>query len=317
MAAPLLRKMSVLAASIEATPGAAESLDATDGVFNVFNAEIQPDIEYDPREGQGDSISPIVGAMGARAGTATFEFDLQGGATAPDWAATFLPACGLGNTNGTFALDRRPPEAAGSKSKTITIGMYRAGLYKQLHGAMGNAVFIFRPGQVGRIRFTFRGIWTTPSNVALIAPNYPAPGSTLRVASGAVTIGSFAPKFSELTIDMGNEIVLRPDPATLSGYHSAVITGRRISGQLDHESTLSGSHTSSVWDVWADMLARTTRALSIALGSTGNQFTLTAPALQITNVQEGERNGIQIENTSFELVRSLDAGEDEMQIVIA
>lgn len=91
----LLRRKRVLAAAIESTVGTAESLDAGDGAFNVYNALINPNITMIQRESQGgfNYLSPIPAGY---SGAATFRTYLEwdGTATEPAWADTFFPACG-------------------------------------------------------------------------------------------------------------------------------------------------------------------------------------------------------------------------------
>jgi len=314
---PLLTRRRVMAAKIEDTPGTAEALSASEAAFNVFEPQTQPNVEFNERDGQG-ATSPLAGVPGARGGQATFAVEVVGsgsvGAPVPAWASTFLPACGLYDDSDIFKLDSRPPEAAGSNAKTLTIGVYEDGLLKVLRGCMGNAVMRFTAGRPARIEFTFTGLWVQPSDVALLAPNYP---STLprRFASSALTIGSWTPKVAEVTVDLGNEVVLREDATDLTGYHSAVIVNRRVTGTLNPESTLIASA-----DPHADWLNPTERALLLRLGvgsADGNLIQLDAPKFQLTNVQGGDRGGVGIHELSFQLNRSADAGEDELTVTFS
>jgi hypothetical protein len=72
---PLLRKKAVFAAAIETTAGTAETLDATDGVFNAYNFDIQLGQTVEEREGQG-AFNRLQGVPGAAMGTATMTTDL-------------------------------------------------------------------------------------------------------------------------------------------------------------------------------------------------------------------------------------------------
>ena len=62
----MLTRKQVLAAKIETTPGTAEALTAAEAAFDVFSADIQPDIEYQNRQGSA-VFSPLPGDLGARA----------------------------------------------------------------------------------------------------------------------------------------------------------------------------------------------------------------------------------------------------------
>lgn len=310
MSTPILRRRRVLAAKIEATPGVAESLTGSDGVFNVFDSNVNPTIEMIQRDGQG-VFSPLPGVLGARGGTASFSIHAIGGDPLPAWATTFLPACGLVATSDVYAPVSAPPGTAAGV-KTITIGSYQDGMFKRLRGCMGTALFTFIAGQPVAVAFTFTGLWDTPSDVALIAPNYP---NILppRFADAGLTIGGslWSPKISQMTLDLGNTVILREDPSDITGYCTALITNRRINGTLDPESSLVATN-----DTYGDWLDSSESALSLSFGEAGNRIAVAAPKWQIVNPQEGNRNDVQIDTIEYQLNRDADAGDDELEITL-
>ena len=313
MAGPRLKRRRVLAAKIETEVGTAEELAVGDGAFNIFDTMPQVDTEFFEREGQG-GFSPLPGTLGAYGATLEFETELHGsgndGAPTPAWALAFLPACGFVVSSGTtYVPQSMAPGAAGSSTKTLTIGVYEDGVFKVLKGCMGNAVFTFVSGQVVRVRWTFTGVWVAPTDVALIAPDYPSV-APLRFASATMTLGGWTPKLQELTIDLGNEVVLREDAAQASGYISAVITSRRINGTMNPEAELVADN-----DTYGDWLALTEDLMTINLGSAGgNTINILAPKFQVTNPQEGDRDNIQTDDLEWQANRDTDAGDDEMTI---
>ena len=304
---PLLRRKRVLAAKIETTVGEALATAAGDAAFNVFEAGAQPNIDYAEREGQS-AFSPLPGALGAYGGTITFQVELTGGAATPAWAETFLPACGWKETASVFAP---LSEAPGTNVKTLTIRMYEDGVVKGIRGAMGTAVLRFVAGERVMIEFTFTGLWIAPSDVAILAPTYPTTAPIRFVSSGLLIggTGGWSPPLQELTIDLGNEVILREDSTDSTGYASALITGRRITGTMNPEASLIATE-----DVYGKWLLRTEQALAIDLGSTNNSADISAPKLQFTNLQEGDRNANQIDDIEFQLNRSASAGDDELEI---
>lgn len=304
----LLRRKRVMAAKIEATPGTAENLSGADGVFNVFDWTIQPTAEMIQREGQG-AFGRLPSVAGARSGTAVFSIHAIGGASLPAWATTFLPACGLVATGEIFTPRT---EAPGTNVKTLTIAGYQDGQLKMIRGAAGNVVFTFTSGQPILMTFTFTGLWVAPSDVAIIAPNYP---NILppRFANANLTIGgsSWSPKISQMTLDIGNQVILREDPSDITGYCNALITDRVPTGTIDPESSLVATN-----DVYGDWLDSSESALSLSCGQAGNRIAFDAPKWQITNPQEGNRNDVQIDTIEFQLNRDADAGDDELEITI-
>src|SRR4051812_1535508 len=102
----ITKRQRVLAAKIETTQGTAVSLAGADGAFNVYDVTIDADIPMTERKGQG-SMSKLASVPGTRAGSLKFKLDVYGSGsanTSPTWATTFLPACGMVETAGTWAL---------------------------------------------------------------------------------------------------------------------------------------------------------------------------------------------------------------------
>ena len=310
--APLLTRRRVLAAAAETTPGSAETLDAADAAMNVFDIEIQPNIEWAERPGQS-ALSPLAGITQARAGQVSFKTEVHGsgnaGAPVPTWASVLLPACGWGQATSVFSPDSRPPGAASSTLATVTIGVYENGVYKVLRGCMGTFRIVLTSGGRVMIEWTFTGIWDTPSDVGLLTPTYPTV-TPLKFQGATFTIGSWSPKVSEAALESGGEVYLRPNAGDAAAYDSAVIVARRPVGSFNPEANLVADE-----DVYGEWLAGTSRALQIILGSgsaDGNTVQIDAPAVQYTNVQELDRDGVQADDIGFQCNRSAAAGDDEM-----
>lgn len=313
----MLTRRRILGVKVETTPGTAVSLSADDAALIVYDAEMQPTAEFQERQGPG--FSPIPGVVGARGGTCTFKTDLYGSgvaATVPLWASRLLPACGFrlvepSGLSPYFTPDSRPPEASGSGTHTVTLGLWQDGVYKRLAGCQGTFKITCPAGQLAQVEWTFTGVWVAPSDAALPAPTYPSV-SPLRFASAALALGgsAWSPRVSELGLDVGMEVKLREDANEASGYCFATIVNRRIVGSLDPESTLVAEN-----DPHADWLASTEQTLEFTLGSAaGNRIVIAAPCLQWTNVQGADRDGIRTDALEFQLNRNADAGDDELTL---
>jgi hypothetical protein len=311
----LLRRKMVLAAAVETTtgPGTAETLEAADAAMNVYNLEMQPTVDFTERPGQGGTLSPMEGRLGAYSGQASFQVELAGSGNdvspVPLWASALLTACGFYDNSDTYQLASSFPAASGDVPRTVTLGAYVDGLYKQLHGCMGNAVFTFRPGEVVLVDFTFTGIWSEPTDVALLAPTYPTVKPP-RFASGTCTLAASTIYPSEITTDLGNDVQLRPDATKASGLAHAYIANRRITGSMDLEAALVA--TRNDWSNWTSLAEQ---ALNIVVGSAGgNDITVNAPKIHFTDVQSADRNGLEVNEIAFQANRSADAGDDELTI---
>jgi len=294
---PLLTRRRVLAVKEETTPGSAETLTATQAQFNAFETEINPNIEFIERLGQS-SLSPLRGDTAGRAGQVSFKMELSSDAN----LAVLLTACAMQLSGGAYIPN------SGSTT-TVTIGVYEDGVFKRLRGCMGTYVITLETGKPGMVEFTFTGIWDAPSDVAMLAPTYPSV-SAPRFADGTVLIGAWTPKMSRVTIDCGNEVVLREDASDASGYYAAHVTGRRIAGTLDPEATLVADS-----DMYAALIGNTEQAMSISIGTSGGvTIDISVPKFQVTGLSEGDRNGLQIDEIAFQANRSSSAGDDELSI---
>ena len=305
MAGPLLTRRRVLAAKIETTPGTAIALAAADAAFNVFDAKIAPKYEKSRRMQQGGFANLPSGKNLGDMAEVSFYLEPTGGSATPGWAAAFLPACGLGYDSDSYNLDQLPPEAATSTLETLTIGLYQDGVYKQIHGAMGNVKFTFEAGKIVKAEFIFTGIYTTPTDVAILAPTYPT-GSPLRFISSALSLGGWAPKINQFTLDLGNKVFLRPDSTTASGYSSAVITDREIKGTFDPESTLVATKA-----IHGLVDASTEMALSLVCAAGDDDATFTAGGLEILNAQDGDRDGLLTDALEFAI------NDDDLKILFS
>lgn len=284
---PLLKRVRTLAAKVEATVGTAEALTGSEGAFNAYNVMIQPTITFEQREAQGQ-FGTLSAVPGARGGTATFRTDLgYDGTTVPSWATVLFPACGYVNNAGTFTPRS---EAPGTNVKTLTIGCYLNGKFKSIAGAMGTFNLVFPTGRMAYIDWTFTGVWQAPTDTAIIAPTYPT-HPTLRAANMTTTYNSVSFCSEQITFDSGNLITLI-QCQTGNGFRNALVYDRAPRFTSNPESVLVATQ-----DRYESLLSSTEAALSLAIGSA---ITISAPAAQIVNAQEGDREGVVIDELEWQ-----------------
>jgi hypothetical protein len=304
----LLYRKSVVAAKIETTSGTVESLAGADAAFNVFNCTIQPTIPMEMRPRQG-SFNHLPASPGPREGTITFTTELYGDGAGgvPGWASTFLPACGWVNSTGVFTPRS---EAPGANVKTLTIAKYENGIRKLLRGAAGSFEIVLAPGNRVLFNWTFRGAWQTVTDETLLTPTYPT-RKPMR-STGTYTLASNSFCFSSMTLSSGNNVIMRPcfNPADGSGFFTGMITDRLPTGTFDPEAKLVG--TDNRYARWLD---GTEQALTIALADAEDTITFAAPRAQITNLQEGDREGLLIDTKTFQM--NGNTGDDEFSITFA
>ena len=291
---PLLLRKRLLAASAEGTPGTAETVDATDAAFNVFNCRMNPEIDVEQRELQG-GFGMLPADTKPRRGRCQFATNIYGGAAEPVWAALFLPAVGLGYTDPAYVLDDLPPEAASTTQQTITLASYEDGRRKCLYGAMGNMKLTLPAGKLAMAEFDFLGIWQGVTDAAMPDPTYPTT-APMRVVSSALTVGARTPIVGTVTLDLGNELYLLESVSGALGYASTVVANRLVTGTMDPASALVASMP---W--YDDIQSGAEASLSVVITDGTYTCTITATELQSTNVQDADRNKVQVDALDFQL----------------
>lgn len=286
---PFLKRKRVLAAKIETTVGTAESLSASDAAFNIYDAMIQVSTEMEDRQGQG-GFGYYSSVPAGRQGIATFRTYLEwdGTATEPSWADTFFPACGWVKSGQVYTPRS---EAPGTNVKTLTIALYESeptgsnATRKMLSGCMGRFTVNLPTGRLGFIDWEFLGVWQPVASVSMLSPTYPT-AKGLRYAGGLAEWNDVNMCVESATIDSGNNVIMRECPTTQAGFISAFITDRRPIVTLNPEAV-----TVATQDRWAAWLAESEHALELDVaGPTTSVLSFDAPAAQILNNQEGDRN---------------------------
>jgi len=303
----LLKRRRVLAASIEGTSGTAETLDATDATFNAYDIGLSLDIEMEEREGQAFGGLPAM--PGGHKAKMTFKIDAawDGTATEPDWAEIFLPCCGWVKSSQTYTPRT---EAPGSNVKTATIEQYTNGIKTQIYGAAGTFKLVCPTGKTAYFEFEFTGIWGGRTDTAILSPSY-STSLPLRYANSTTTWNSVALCLENITLDSGNEVVMRECATNTAGYHAGIITNRKVTVTGNPESKLVATT-----DRWGALLASTEAALTWDLdGPTNSKITIAAPKAQIVAAAEGDRNGLLTDELTWNCNRNGSTVDQEASIV--
>lgn len=293
-----------LAAKIETTPGTLESLSGTEATFKAFDVSITPDIDMTPRQGQRalSQMAQIVGGQRARVAFRT-EVHGDGSAGIPAWGSILLPGVGMKATSQTYGFDSDYAD-----TKALSFGHYVNGHLFNATGCMGSVTFNFVSGEIATADWEYMGCWVAETDSAMITPTKETVLPP-RFAGATLTVGSYSPFLSNLSIRIENEVVVRPDAHKSTGYLASIITGRRIIITMDPELELDATY-----DLDAALNASTEAALSLVIGSANNRVTFSAPKLQWVEHPISERNGIATRQISAQCNRNSDAGDDELTI---
>lgn len=287
---PLLSRISNIAAAIETTVGTAETLDAGDGAIRAYDLKLQPTVAVENREAQG-SFNYHAGIPGAEMGVATFKTDVYIGAALPAWASVLLPACGWVASTNTFTPRS---ESLGSNAKTVTIGKYLNGKLKSIAGAVGKFRLVLPTGRAAYFEWEFQGAWQDETDTTIISPTIPTTAA-IRFASATCTYDSVAQKVESVTVDSGNVIQMREDPAKAGGYISGIIPTRYPKITANPEATLVATD-----DPYGDWTSGVEASFAISLDGPGTSaLAITAPKAQIINCQESDRGQLATDDIEF------------------
>jgi len=301
----LATRRRAVGATTESTIGDKSTLSASDAAINAFEPDFSPNIDFNERPAPA-AFGNLDGRSGARAGGASFSTELSPDAGS-SWANSLLPACGFKDSSGVWSLTSNP-----SDYTTSTIGLFQAGWLYSVFGAQGNLSIEGNVGERVMCNFEFTGKWSGATKT-MVDPDLP--DEDVPVLMGAtLTIGGQTYLISTVSINLNNEVQLRQDATDETGYKAAMITQRRVTISVDPE-----ADTSKDW--FADWfgVAPTEASFQLQLsGSGGTPATVSvdAPALQLTNVNPGDRDGIHVHQLEFQANQDTGA-DDELSITFA
>ncbi len=300
------------------------------GIENVKGTAVTPKVHvlaYDPviqpadtnqtRQPSGAALGNFPAVQGERIGTVTlrteFRSALAGGVgrDVDPGVSALLQACGFKLS--PAANDQFSLESNVSLMKTITVGMWEDGMYKRLHGCMGNPRITGEFAKPLMLEVDLSGVWTNLPDAALPTASvntrmpYRLRGVTFTLGSGTYT-----PRISTFTIDMGNTVTMVEDITKSQGVSHYVITGRDPVITMD-----ALAEARSNYDVFALWLAETEAAMSMKfmdnVGIRG--ITIYAPKMQHRAPQEGDRDGKLTHEITAQLnVSDHDTGGDELML---
>lgn len=244
---------------------------------------------------------------------AMMEFDVEcaGSGSPLGTAAAYGPllrACGFAET--LTAVTKVEYNPVSTAFEYITLYGYRDGVLYKLTGCQGNVKFQFDAKKVPHMSFSFTGKFVTPTDAAIasgaVYTAFKTPRPSIPLWMGTVTVGGYAAKVSSLSADMGNDI----SHAIWMNQEQIQLMDRKPSGSLTAEFV-----TVATKDYWTAINAGTTQALVFTHGNeVGNIFSLTAPAMQLTDIAEAEYEKFMALTMKLAFLPS--SGNDELKITL-
>lgn len=214
-----------------------------------------------------------------------FDVEMQGSgtaATAPKYGP-LLKACGFAETVATDV--QYDPVSSGFSY--LTIWCYRDGVLYKMTGAAGNLSIAMGAKKLPHFHFRFIGKYIAVTDAAIAAGSdftgFKTPNPSTPTFTGTTTIGAYAAKLSELSIDMANQV----NYALWMNNTSLAINDRKPSGSITVEAV-----TVATKNYFSELLAGGTQAFTLTHGtSAGYKVKLDAPAMQFTSIKETEFEG--------------------------
>jgi hypothetical protein len=243
--------------------------------------------------------------------TIDIEVELMGSGTAgvaPSFGP-LLTACAMSedvttDTSVAYASATQTP----AQQKTCTIYWYEDGAMHKMVGCVAT-MSLSAPSGIGKISFSVTGEYVPPTDTSL--PDPILSDITPPIVAGiGLTIGSYTPVLTALSVDLGNKIAMRNDinDDDANGIAGFLINGREVTGSLDPE-----ADAFSEFNPWADWKAGTTAAISATIGSTaGNICSISLPNVQYRAPSYSDREGVRTYDLPF--VARDDAGDPEFTL---
>lgn len=308
----LLTRKTIILAKIESAYGTDPTPTGAANAILCSEPEVTPlEAEYASR----DLVRSYIGASEQLPGIAKvacrFSVEISGSGaagTAPAYGP-LLRACGFDETiTGGVSVAYAPVSAS---FESITIYYNRDGVLHELNGCRGTVTLNLEVGQIPRYEFEFTGIHVAPTDVALPTPTYSGfvtPLPVNRVNTPTFSLHSYSGIMQTLNLQAGNEVAHHSFVG--ASNDEVMITNRSAAGSIVMESVLVATK-----DWFGIAKAGTTGALSLVHGTAaGNIVTLAAPAVQITNPNYGDADGVSMLNADLVLMPS--SGNDELTITL-
>jgi hypothetical protein len=306
--------------AIETTKGTAETLVAGDYAIMAYDIQAVTQFGRFDRDTQKAYLTKLPGIVGTTACQISFTCEVRhsANATTLDVWERALQGCGFALSTSTLK-----PTSNGDEQKTLTIevalgafgtGSNEAVIFKA-KGCAGTVTFEGRVGQPLLARFTFTGVYDGVASGTLQVPTQETgiPGVFQGVSA---TWGGSARILSTVNLDVGNSVVLRESVNASSGLLHAVIVDRRPTGSIDPDLELVATE-----DFYGQQLNNTSKAFAFAVttGGSSRVQTFTLADCRVTNVNDANRNGIQVAGLDFEIVDTSDTTtpDEDIKIVLS
>ncbi|OQA56542.1 MAG: hypothetical protein BWY42_00961 [Candidatus Omnitrophica bacterium ADurb.Bin277] len=301
----LLTNRTVLLAEIEAKYGVDPTPAAADNAVEVFALSIKPIVSKVERKPLRSSLSPLANSKSKWLWDIQFETELKGSGTAGTAGrlSPLFQACGMTETdNGTTSTIYTP----GNPEKSCTIWIYKDGLLYKANGCRGDFEITCEAGKIPMIKWSFKGIYVTPIDSAMVTPTYEATKGQIAESVG-FAISGFSGHTRSYSIKMNNQIVERYSLNSANATVGVIIGSRAPTFKCLMEAELIATE-----GMVTEMEADTAVDIAAVHGATaGNIMTISGTAkAQYDMITPSDESGIFM----YDIEGSLSGTDDEITI---
>ncbi|MDD4873883.1 MAG: phage tail tube protein [Dehalococcoidales bacterium] len=213
-------------------------------------------------------------------------------------------------TSGAPVTEGQEYRPISSGVSSLTLGSYEDGVLKLIKGARGSVKFNFKTGEPVMLDFNFQGVEAGITDTALLTAIAHETQKPPALLSATLLLDAYSARMGELNIDVNNALAARDDINDSRGLLSYQITDRNISGGFNPEMV-----TVATYDFYTKFFGSTDITLALNVGATtGNMFKFYSPRLQLTKIDDEDREGLALAKCSFDLNGSVN-GDDEFSFV--
>jgi hypothetical protein len=224
-----------------------------------------------------------------------------------------------GGTSGAIATASADPVSAGFEIKPIsgsvvslTMGLFEDGIRKVLKGCRGTVKLNFKIGEPATLDFSFKGVEAGVTDVPMftgVSFDNTVPPVLL---NAVMACDGVSLNIGEMEINVSNTLASKDKIDDAKGILSFMITGRDMQGSFNPEMVPVATH-----DFFSKWFSNTPMVIDLAYGETeGNKFRFYAPGIIYNKIDDGDRDGLQLAQTSFDLTGSMEPGDDELAILL-
>lgn len=198
---------------------------------------------------------------------------------------------------------------------SATVEMNLDGHRVTAKGCRGNVQFRFVAMDRVLMSFTMQGIVhdidTNAANRNTLSAGVTLPptfvNSNIQIHESSGTTAFTNALFSEMTLDLGNEVILREDANSTNGWKAGTIVGRAPTITINPDAIAGGTTSSTVFDFYQKMITGTLTKMDFMVGAglDGNSFHFKMPYLQWSGLADGDRNNFTIYDLTAKLTGGL------------